>query len=205
MKGMSGGVLGSQTSPVHAKRMDGFLLLFLLASLSLNVYLGWKVKQAKTPLSIQQNIVRLSPGMKVDPVTAVSLDGKQHTISYQATDKPTVFYVISPTCVWCERNNANIDKLTELRGNDFRFIGLSLADAGLKEYVEGHHLNFPFYTRLTSETIHSLGLGGTPQTIVISPEGRILKNWTGAYSEHLQPELEEYFQISLPGLTPGSH
>jgi peroxiredoxin len=107
--------------------------------------------------------------------------------------------------VWCERNKANLDKLTELRGNDFRFIGLSLTEAGLKEYVERHHLNFPMYTRLTLETIRSLGLGSTPQTIVISPEGRVLKNWTGAYTEHLQPEVEAYFGIRLPGLTSGGN
>lgn len=181
------------------------MLLLLLASLSLNVYLGWKVRQAKTTSSIQQNTFKLSPGMKVDPVTAVSLDGKQHTISYAATDKPTVFYVVSPTCVWCERNKANFDKLTDLKGNDFRFIGLSLSELGLKEYVEGNHLNFPIYTGLTSETIQSLGLGSTPQTIVISPEGRVLKNWTGAYGEGVQPEVETYFGIRLPGLTSVSN
>jgi hypothetical protein len=200
---MSDTVSGSRTSPVRTKRMDIFLLLLLIASLSLNVYLGWKVKQTKPTLSIERTIV--STGTKLDPITAVSMDGKQLTISYEATDKPTVFYVLSPTCIWCERNKANLDTLTRLKGNDFRFIGLSLGEAGLKEYVERQFLNFPVYTKLTPGTINSLGLGGTPQTIVISPEGRVLKNWIGAYTEHLQPELEEYFQISLPGLTAGSH
>jgi hypothetical protein len=59
--------------------------------------------------------------------------------------------------------------------------------------------------RKISYTDHSLGLGSTPQTIVISPEGRVLKNWTGSYGEQVQAELEEYFQIRLPGLTAGSH
>jgi hypothetical protein len=201
---MSAVVSDSQSSPARTKRTDGFLLLLLLASLSLNVYLGWKVKQGKTT-SIPQNTFTLSPGMKVDPFTAVGLDGKQQTISYAGTEKPTVFYVLSPTCVWCERNKANIEKLVELKGNDFRFIGLSLTEAGLKEYTEGHHLNFPMYTRLTSKTIDSLGLGGTPQTIVISPEGLVLKNWKGAYAELTQPEVEAYFGIRLPGLPSRSH
>lgn len=195
----------SKISPV-AKRIDSFLLVVLLASLSLNVYLGWKLRQAGPTSGVQQNIVRLPPGTKVDPVTAVSTEGNQKTtISYDAVNKPTVFYVISPSCVWCERNNENIDQLTRLKGNDFRFVGLSLADAGLKEYVEKHRFNFPIYTNLTSETIQALGLGSTPQTIVVSPEGRIIKNWTGAYNERVQPQVEEYFQIRLPGLSSGSH
>lgn len=142
--------------------------------------------------------------MKVDPFTAVDLDGKQQTISYAATNKPTVLYVISPSCIWCERNNENIEQLAKVKESDFRFIGLSLAEPGLKEYMVGSRLNFPMYTRLTSETIQSLGLGGTPQTIVISPEGRVLKNWRGAYIEHSRPDVEAYFGIRLPGLTSGS-
>lgn len=201
---MSDEISDSKGSQAHTRRTDVFVLLLLLASLSLNVYLGWQVRQAKTPSSSQQNTFKLSPGMKVESVTAVAVDGKPVTISYEDSDKPTVFYVLSPSCVWCERNQANIDKLAELKGNDFRFIGLSLVEPGLKEYLEEHQLRFPTYTRLTSEAINSLGLGGTPQTIVISPEGRVLKSWRGAYTEQVQPELEEFFQIRLPGLTAGS-
>lgn len=197
-------VSDSRGSQVHKKRTDIFLLLLLIASLSLNVYLGWQVKQARTASSIQQNTFKLSPGMKVESVTAVAVDEKPVTISYKDSDKPTVLYVLSPSCVWCERNQANIDKLAELKGNDFRFIGLSLVEPGLKEYLEKHQFKFPTYTRLTSDAINSLGLGSTPQTIVISPEGRVLKNWRGAYIEQVQPEVEEYFQIRLPGLTAGS-
>jgi len=61
------------------------------------------------------------------------------------------------------------------------------------------------YTRLTSETIESLGLGSTPQTIVISAEGRVLKNWKGAYGERVQPDVEAYFGIRLPGLSSGDN
>jgi thioredoxin-related protein len=195
-------VSARENSPVRKKRADSLLLLLLLASLFLNVYLGWKVKNSRS--TNQPNAVTLSPGQKVAPVTAVSLGGKQQIISYDATDKPTVFYVLSPSCVWCERNKANIEKLAELKGNDFRFIALSLAEPGLTEYLKGHHINFPVYSQLASDSIHSLGLGATPQTIVISPEGRILKNWTGAYIERVRPEVEAYFGIRLPGLISGS-
>lgn len=186
---------------IRTLRVDGLVLLLLVISLSLNVYLGRKIRQGT---SVQQNTVPLSPGIKVDPVTALTLDGIQHTISYEGTNKPTVLYVLSPTCVWCDENNANLKKLSQLRGNDFRFIGLSLAEPGLKAYVDAHHLEFPVYTRLTTETIQALRLGSTPQTIVISPDGRVLKNWIGAYIGPVRPEVEAYFGITLPGLTSGN-
>jgi hypothetical protein len=161
------------------------------------VYLGWKVKQGNFP----QNTAKLSLGTKIDPVSAVGLDGKPVTISYNSTNKPTVFYVITPSCIWCRRNQSNVNRLADAKANDFRFVGLSLTESGLKEYVAEHHLKFPVYARLPAETVESLGLGGTPQTIVVSPEGEILKLWTGAYIEDLRPEVEAYFGIQLPGLT----
>jgi hypothetical protein len=187
----------SQDSPIRRNRPDAFLLLILVASLSLNVYLGWKVKQG----GVEPDTAKAVPGMKVDPITAVDLDGKPFTIAYNGINKPTVFYVITPSCIWCRRNQANVNRLADAKANDFRFVGLSLGESGLKEYVEEHHLKFPVYARLPAETVESLGLGGTPQTIVVSPEGEILKVWTGAYIEDLRPEVEAYFGIQLPGLT----
>ncbi len=186
-----------QDSPVRRNRPDAFLLLLLVASLSLNVYLGWKVKQG----GVNPDTAKAVSGMKVDPITAVDLDGKPFTIAYNGINKPTVFYVITPSCIWCRRNQANVNKLADAKANDFRFVGLSLAESGLKKYVEEHHLRFPVYARLPAETVESLGLGSTPQTIVVSPEGEILKVWKGAYIEDLRPEVEAYFGIQLPGLT----
>lgn len=188
-----------QDSPARRNRPDAFLLLLLVASLSLNVYLGWKVKQG----GAEPDTAKAVSGMKVDPITAVDLDGKPFTIAYNGINKPTVLYVITPSCIWCRRNQANVNRLADAKANDFRFVGLSLAESGLKEYVAEHHLKFPVYARLPAETVASLGLGGTPQTIVVSPEGEILKVWTGAYIEDLRPEVEAYFGIQLPGLTVG--
>lgn len=186
-----------QSSRVRSNRPDVFVMLLLVASLCLNVYLGLKVRQA----TVAQNPAQLVPGMQVAPVTALGADGKPLTISYDATNKPTVIYVISPSCIWCKRNQANIDMLAETKANDFRFIGLSLAEDGLKEYVDEHRLKFPVYAGVTKETVQSLGLGGTPQTIVVSSEGKVLKVWSGAYLENMQPDVEAFFGTKLPGLT----
>ena len=187
-----------ESSPMRSKGApDVFVMGLLVLSLCLNVYLGWKIKQPNVP----GNTAKLSPGTKVDPVTALGHDGKPLTISYNGSDKPTVFYVITPSCIWCRRNQANINKVADTKVNDFRFIGLSLAEPGLKEYVEKHHLEFPIYAGLTKETIQSLGLGSTPQTIVVSPEGKILRVWMGAYDNETRREVEAYFGVQLPGLT----
>jgi len=184
------------------KKNDLFLLGVLMVSLSLNVYLGWKVKRSRSPSVAPQKTVKLLPGMAVQPITAAGLNGKQETIAYSANGKPTVIYVFTPTCPWCERNSGNINTLVALKGESFRFIGLSLDDQGLPNYVESHHLTFPVYTNLKSESIEMLGLGSTPQTIVVSAEGRVIKNWVGAFGVGVKPQVEELFNVQLPGLVP---
>lgn len=129
----------------------------------------------------------------------IELAGNAQNVQASVSD------VLSPSCIWCERNRKNIDELTKAKGKDSRFVGLSLSGEQLKEYVEEHHLNFPVYTGLKSDAIQALGLGGTPQTIVISPEGLVLKNWPGAYREQTQREVEDYFQVRLPGLVSADH
>lgn len=59
---------------------------------------------------------------------------------------------------------------------------------------------FPVYNDLSPHSTSSYKLGGTPQTLVISSEGRILKSWFGAYSGPVAQEVEEYFSIRLPGI-----
>ena len=50
--------------------------------------------------------------------------------------------------------------------------------------------------------VHSseAGQGGTPQTLLLDPQGKILKNWRGAYQGSLRKEVERVLALSLPGL-----
>lgn len=183
------------------KKNDVFLVVLLIASLGLNVYLGWHIQRLKSSLAELQVPAKLSADMTVKPITAKSLSGEQETISYVDSGKPTVFYIFSPACSWCERNTQNINTLASLKGESFRFIGLSLADDNLSEYVKSQHINFPVYQSLTPESVEMLRVAGTPQTIVVSPDGHVLKNWIGAFGTTTQPEVEEFFNIRLPGLS----
>ncbi len=88
--------------PARSQRPDLVLLLLLLASLSLNVYLGWKVKQGDAVPNLPQKVAL---GTRVEPITVSSADGVVQTISYRGTDKPTVLYILSPDCIWCERKS----------------------------------------------------------------------------------------------------
>lgn len=200
---MSVNIPTHQDSVRSTKKPDILLLTLLLASLILNVYLGWSVAGLKNALAIRARPSELIEGTTVQPIIVSDLSGKQQSISFTDGGKPTVLYVLSPACKWCERNMPNLKMLTSRQGDPFRFIGLSLDEKNLDEYVAGNHFTFPVYKNPTSDTVRALGLESTPQTIIISPDGRVLKNWVGAYGERLRPEVEAYFGVKLPGLTTG--
>lgn len=61
-------------------------------------------------------------------------------------------------------------------------------------------LKLPVYSGLPNETKEAYKISGTPQTIVVSPEGRVLQNWMGAYVGDKKSQVEAFFHVTLPGL-----
>ena len=184
------------------RKMDVRLLGVLITiSLAFNVYLAWRLNQEKSSKGTIPSQINLTEGMVVPSIYAEDLADKPAKIQYDNSNQPTVIYAFSPTCVWCDRNLANIKALALARGSSYRFIGLSLTGNGVADYVASHKIDFPVYKNPSPETLKALGLGSTPQTIIVSSEGKVLKNWVGAYGKNIQHEAESYFDIHLPGLT----
>jgi len=70
----------------------------------------------------------------------------------------------------------------------------------LAEYVAKNELKLPVYCSLSSETLKTYKLGSTPQTIVISPEGKVVQDWVGAYVGEQKSQVEAFFHVNLPRL-----
>jgi hypothetical protein len=94
----------------------------------------------------------------------------------------------------------NLKTLMAKKAGEYRFIGVSLSEQGLAEYVAKNDLKLPIYSGLSPETLKTYKLRSTPQTIVISPEGKVLQDWAGAYVGEQKSQVEGAFHVSLPGL-----
>jgi len=170
-----------------------FLSLLLVGSLCANLWMGLRMRRLIRPESVAVT------GVMMPQLTCTDLTGRPETIIFSGAKKPTVLYVFSPECHWCARNLNNIKTLAAAR-TDLRFIGISLSDATLNAYVQSSRLNFPVCSIPSYGSIHELKLGGTPQTIVIAPDGRVSRNWIGAYTDDELKEIQRYFGAKLPGL-----
>ena len=131
-----------------------------------------------------------------------TLEGENTSLGWSTQKKGTVLYVFTPACHWCKSNLNNIKSLAATQSDGYRFVGLSLTDKNLKEYLDREHLPFPAFIATDRKAIIELRLGSTPQTLVILPSGKVAINITGAYKGKLLAEVENFFSVHLPGALP---
>jgi peroxiredoxin len=173
--------------------------VLLVCSVAINVALAYRLNQFNKRFGAAK-VDSLKSGVSVLPFQVRDRDGQSQMLTYDAVSTPTVLYVFTPPCSWCARNMDNFKTLVGKAGAQYRFVGLSLSDQGLPEYVAKNELQLPVYSGLSDETKKAYKFGGTPQTLVISPEGKVLQNWMGAYVGPQKSEVETFFHVSLPGL-----
>lgn len=180
------------------------LTVMLVASVVLNIMLALKVRELTGAQNAARSERELKIGAEVPPIMAKRLDGVSGAITYADSNRPTVLYIFTPQCGWCTRNLDNLKTLINRKSEEYRFIGISLSGEDLEKYLVEHQLKFPVYTDIPKEAGEAYRMGGTPHTIVISPQGQVLQNWVGAYAGDQKSQVEAYFNVILPGIQPDS-
>ena|ERR1035437_5311408 len=190
--------LSSNSIPAVPFRAVLMLLTLLAGSLAMNVVLAVRRPAPESRRATQALTGMLAPSMIAKSVST----GTVEVVSYRSFPQPTVVYVFMPTCSWCARNRANIESLAQQCKERFHLLALSLNEHGVDASLDRIGIRFPAYTGASSEFVHSLGLNATPQLLVISPEGKVIENWIGAWDTEQQKEIETFFHVRLPGLLP---
>jgi peroxiredoxin len=140
------------------------------------------------------------PGTQLPAMDVQQLAGPRETIAFSSDARPTLIYVFTPSCQWCEKNLDNVKAVLAAAKESHRIVAVSL-DPDAEAYVRDVELGVPVYVNPSREVFESYGLGPTPQTLIVSPQGKVLKSWTGAYAGRMKKEVEEYFGTALPGFS----
>ena len=176
--------------------VDRVLIVLLGASLVFNV------AQQGMPDWLQE---RLSPpkvsasspliGRQVQPSPVQTLDGNKTTIDYSG--KPTILYIMSPTCTWCKANTPVVTDLAKQVGATYRFVGMSMTGSGLSAYLQAHPLPFPVYVipNPFDEVWDVFSLGATPYMVAINGSGQIVGAWPGALAKNNRAAVLKFFQL----------
>lgn len=189
---------------INPKLVSTFLSALLVVSVVLNVLLAREVASLRETLGQANDRGLLMLGETVPEIDARSLDGSRHTVIFSDVTVPTVLYVFSPECSWCKKNLSNLHALIEHASNEsrggYRVLGIALNNEGLAKYLEDEHLTFPVYSDVSEPVRNAYHMGMTPTTIVVSPDRKVLRVWTGAYHEQTLREIDAYFHITMPGM-----
>ena len=187
-------------------RADWLLLCFLFLSLGCNVMLALAL--ARGPRVGTEPALATGPaiGAVLPPLEARRLGGAIETIRFEDVPTPTVLYFFTPSCKWCVRNLDNVRALAKVaEAGRFRLIGISLSSAdGLNEYVIKEQLHFPIYFDASAGAMAAYVTGVTPETLVVSREGKLERSWRGAYGGAVKSQVEEWLGRTLPGFLTAS-
>jgi len=178
-------------------RIDKFTFGLLVVSVALNIALALKLQGMKMELRRDQN---LAEGTVIDGLEVAS-SGRRVQLQFKSPGKSTVVYIFSPACPWCGVNRDRLVTLAKAQKANFNFVGISLTTDGLDAYLKTNPFPFEVYTGLRNSDILKYHFGTTPQTIVIGPDGRVVKSWLGAYIGPTQDEVAAFFgssTLSLP-------
>jgi hypothetical protein len=199
----------SQTIAPRASKYDLVLMAMLVLSLSVNVALGFALArivarpQPDTGPSGERLPIAPPLGSVVPALEGTDLVGTVATVSYGDDARPTVIYVFSPECRWCARNLPNLRALIHDKAKSYRFVGLSLDSnaTAVRDYLHATGLDLTVLLNPAPSVVAALGLGVTPHTLVVSPDGRLVRSWMGAFTGTNATDVESYFGLKLPGLT----
>lgn len=179
------------------KAIKDVLVGVVAFSVTLNVaLLAYAYRHSSEETAQAAPRVQIKEGAEAPKLTGAFPDGRPFTAVYGS--KPTLLYVISPSCGWCERNTANVTALWQQRKDDHEFIGLTVKADGLSDYLAKSPLPFPVVIP-SAEAMSAYGLGPTPSLIMVR-NGRIAFNLNGAWGRS-KPGLEKAFNVTLPGIT----
>ncbi len=199
---------GNSTAGYTAiSRADWFLVSLLGISLILNVVLGATLFRVSGVRNTTSGATGAPPaprvGQRLPPLRAHRLDGQPTSINVtEPGGLPTLLYVFTPSCKWCERNLENMNVVLKAAHQSHRVVALSL-DPNAAPYVERVGWdNLLVLTSPDESTKAAYGLGPTPQTLIIGTDGKVVTAWVGAYGGPVKREVEKYFSVQLPGLSP---
>jgi hypothetical protein len=173
--------------------LDGLLAIVCLISLATTVLFGLQLYRRARPVTASGVVV----GNQMLPISARSTSGESVLLRFDEHSKPTILYVVSPTCIWCKRNAAAFGSLVKDNGDRFRFVVVSLGQLSDSDFTGLGLSEAEVIIDPAPEDRIKYGLGRTPQTIAVAPDGRVLANFFGAYSGRNATRVASFFGSTI--------
>jgi hypothetical protein len=90
--------------------------------------------------------IGLTPGTVVSDFEAYNPQGRIVRISYSGSSKPTILYILSPMCAWCDKNVESANSLARQVKERYRMIGIAISNTPPTAHAGFGPYMFPIYT-----------------------------------------------------------
>jgi hypothetical protein len=84
--------------------LENAIRILLVLSIVLNFSLARRIRLLETAIRAIKSQNQLAVGNAVRPVEVLTADGHLERVVFDDVEVPTLLYVMSPTCVFCEYN-----------------------------------------------------------------------------------------------------
>lgn len=177
----------------YKRYFDSIQLVILAASVSLNCYQALKLRDFKR---ILQSQMEPQVGTMVNSLSVADSEGRAVDLQFHNTKSPTILYIISPSCRWCDENAPRVSAVFNRYKDRAHFYAISLSLEGLLPFVQRTHLAMPVFAVRDGRAGRQLKLGSTPQTILIGSDGKVHQVWTGLYDTSFDKEIDTALAVS---------
>lgn len=149
--------------------------------LGLNFALIRQNRELKVRLAQPAPAMQVSTGALLPALEGFGAQGEKLLFDYGRDARPTVIFVFSPTCSFCEENWPRWRQVTEhLDQTLVRAVAVDVSSSATPEFASAHGLaGMPLLVRVEPKSLISYRFRLTPQTIVINAQGRVEKVWSG--------------------------
>lgn len=180
------------------------IVVLVVVSLALNFALARRVRLLEGVIArISADREVLKVGSQMQPAEVVSANKSTEHLRYSDTTLPTVVYVMSPECVWCRRNTQNMNALVAQSGRSYRVVIVSSQGDGIDNFRRAYGVTANIWP-LAANVDNALRELPTPTTLLVSPTGKILAKWSGAFGDSVRTDIQKQLNVTLPGLVYGN-
>lgn len=155
--------------------------------------IGYTVYETAT----KDKVELIAVGSKAPDFTLVDLNGEKHKLSdYKGQGVFLNFW--ATFCGPCEREMPAINRQYQVfkdQGVQTLSVNIAQTDFEVQNFVDRHELTFPVVIDKTKSVSTTYNVGTLPATLVIDPDGKVVKIITGELEEG---KIASYMELVKP-------
>ena len=162
--------------------------------LAANIALIHQNSQLKAQLSLPPPVMEAPAGAQVPDLRGVDLEGKPVEVLYGKDSRKVLVMVFSPTCPFCDQNWPKWQQvISSLDRSAIRPVLVDVTSSTTASFVSQHQLSsLPVILKADPKATMDYRMHLTPQTILVDPDGKVEKVWTGVLNDSSLAELKQH-------------